>query len=62
MTDLEWWINTVDANLFPLKVTEPEIDLNTDATTSGGCSAVCQSKQTESKWSNRENIFHVNVH
>ena len=59
--ELDWWIKNVESSFSPLQTTEPEIELKTDASSSGGWGAVCLSQQTGGRWSKEEQKSHINV-
>lgn len=60
-TELQWWIDNVEHSHYPLEVTEPQIEFKTDASTSGGWGAVCQSVKTGGRWNEQEKTCHINV-
>ena len=44
--ELDWWIANVSSSCFPLDVGQPTVEIETDASSTGGWGAVCNSRQT----------------
>ena len=61
VTELDWWITNVESSCYPLLKSDPEVELKTDASSSGGWGAVCSSHQTGGRWSKEEQKYHINV-
>ena len=59
--ELNWWIANVSSSYFPLDIREPTIEFKTDASTTGGWGAVCNSCQTGGRWNSEEKQKHINV-
>lgn len=59
--DLEWWIANVTTSYYPLKVKPPSLEMKTDASTSGGWGAVCDTKSTGGRWNEQEKDMHINA-
>lgn len=59
--ELDWWIENVEDSSSPLQISDPEIELQTDASSQGGWGAVCLSQKTGGRWSQSEMEHHINT-
>lgn len=59
--ELDWWIENLDSSFFPIEKTNPEVEIQTDAASSGGWGAVCGQIKTGGRWSETEMNLHINV-
>ena len=59
--ELDWWITNANDMKYDLLREEPSVHMTTDASTSGGWGAVCQSESSGGRWSPEEKSFHINV-
>lgn len=60
--ELEWWIENITTAFVSLKKNEPSVEIKTDASTTGGWGATCDStSQTGGRWSKNEKLAHINV-
>ena len=59
--ELDWWIANVSSSCFPLDVGQPTVEIETDASSTGGWGAVCNSRQTGGRWNSEEKQRHINV-
>ena len=58
--ELIWWINNLDKSYNPIDTSKPDIELKTDAATSGGWGAVCNSTKTGGRWTDSEKEKDIN--
>ena len=58
--ELNWWIQNVNDSYFPLEMSKPEIELKTDASSSGGWGAYCESIEAGGRWTREEKEFNIN--
>ena len=60
-TELECWIENVQGSSYPLQFADPETELKTDASSTGGWGAVCLSRRAGGRWSKSEGECHFTV-
>ena len=60
-SELDWWIANVHCSFYPLTKSDPDIELSTDASSSGGWGAACLSESAGGRWSVAEQGQHINV-
>jgi len=58
--ELNWWINEVEHSFFPLAKTQPEIEIECDASKMG-YGSVCGAHKAGGRWSIEEAKNHINV-
>jgi hypothetical protein len=60
--ELKWWeVNLSLLQGKPLSITPPNMIIQSDAATSGGWGARCQSWETGGQWTKEESLLHINV-
>ena len=59
--EIDWWIDNVQNAYYPIEKTKPEIEIKTDASTSGGWGAVCGSVETGGRWNDNEKDLNINA-
>ena len=52
--ELNWWIKIFDQSSFPIERRNPEVEIKTDAASSGGWGAVCGPHKMGGRWSKTE--------
>ena len=58
--DLEWWINNVGKDVYPLLNEKVIVNMETDASKKGW-GAVCENEETNGRWTNDEENMHINA-
>ena len=61
MQQKNWWIKNLDQSSFPTERRNPEAEMKTDASSSGGWGAVCSPHKTGGRWSKTEISLHINA-
>ena len=58
--ELCWWVDNLDKSYSPIDNSKPEVEICTDAATSGGWGAVCKSQKTGGRWTETEKGKDIN--
>ena len=61
--EIDWWIDNVKNAYYPIELerSKPEIEIRTDASTSGGWGAVCGDLETGGRWNDNEKDLNINA-
>ena len=58
--ELQWWLKNLDNAFSPIERSKPDIEIKTDAATSGGWGAFCNKIKTGGRWAENEKGKDIN--
>ena len=58
--ELDWWIDNIESSYSPVKLSQPEIEIKTDASKLG-YGSFCDEEKAGGRWNKEEKLLHINI-